>query len=585
MRLHGYDDNLHLHIPPFLLQHKENHKAASLPLSSGAISFLTSLFELFDVDKDGILTESGVLAIFAILPINEELPPWHPTRSHEVFKDAFSLPILQQQPHHYQNIIKNNEDKNNTGVLSLLDGDSSFTADGITIATNSCNQKNDYNSNGSTIPLLNVLRCNTEMDDVIVEQNSSSLSSSADEKKRYRQPIHPPLSLLDWINHWIMSACISPTMAAIELCRLGYIEGRPDHEQKSFRRLRHKQQPFNSPKYLTRSTVNDHQVIRVRVFGKDNFGKANLIKSLCQMEHISNSRTIAVENHQVYKADEEINASTPLTSCTHFVTSSSNSATSESNNDVAVHFVFTDIPENVISEVQDNDDVSEREELFQRNIDLVMLVFDCADNSSLSYLLDLEQHLEMSKPRVFIGIRFEGSSRKEILQDSRTSFDPYLDETFNKSNNVVESNVLSMAALHCSNHGIENPLVITVDELRAKLSIADSTPSTRCCASKRNMKTAASLLSSTTHHKQFVLRWLYQCTLGFRSKMQGKLKSYPFHEQKQGDTTKTTKILWMGCGLFVLTGILLWRTNSKSTHAVNKDSTTKWKWWKKGWFC
>ncbi len=333
MRPYGYDDNLHLHIPPFLLQHKENNKAALLPLSSGTISFLTSLLELFDVDKDGILTESGVLAFFAILPINEELPPWHPNRSHEIFKDVFSLPILQQQPHHYQNIIKNNEDKNNPCVLSLLDGDSSFTADGITIET----------------------------------------SSSVDEKKRYRQPIHPPLTLLDWINHWIMSACISPTMAAIELYRLGYIEGRPDHEKKSFRRLRHKQQPFNSPKYLTHSTVNDHQVIRVRVFGKDNFGKANLIKSLCQMEHVSNSRTIAVENHQVYIADEEINASTPLTSCTHFVTSSSNSATSESNNDVAVHFVFTDIPENVISEVQDNDDDSEREELFQRNIDLVML--------------------------------------------------------------------------------------------------------------------------------------------------------------------------------------------------------------------
>jgi hypothetical protein len=84
LRLYGYDDNLHLHIPPFLLQHKENNKAALLPLSSGTISFLTSLLELFDVDKDGILTESGVLAIFAILPINEELPPWHPNGSHEV---------------------------------------------------------------------------------------------------------------------------------------------------------------------------------------------------------------------------------------------------------------------------------------------------------------------------------------------------------------------------------------------------------------------------------------------------------------------------------------------------------------------
>jgi hypothetical protein len=583
LRLHGYDDNLHLHIPPFLLQHKENHEAALFPLSSGVISFLTSLFELFDVDNDGILTESGVLAIFAILPINEELPPWHPTRSHEVFKDAFSLPILQQQPHNYQNNIKNNKNKSNTGVLSLIDADSSFTADGITIATNSCNQENDYNSNGSTIPLLNVLSCNKELDDVIVEQHSSSLSSSANEKKL---PIHPPLSLLDWIDHWIMSACISPTMTAVELYRLGYVEGRPDHEKKCIKRLRHKQQTFKSQKYSARSIVNDHQVIRVQVFGKDNCGKAKLINFLCQMEHYSNSQTLVVEHHQADKEDEETNASNLLTSCTHIVTSSPNHyATSESKNDVAVHFVFTDIPEKVISEVLGNDDVSEREGIFQRNIDLVMLVFDCAENSSLSYLLDLEQHLEMSKPRVFIGIRFEGSGRKEIFQDSRTSIDPHLNDTFNKSNNVVESNVLSMATLHCSNQGIEHPLVITVDELRPKLSIADSTTSTRCCASKRNLKMAASLLSSTTPDKNFVLRWLYQCTLGFQSKMQWKLKSSPFHEQRQGDTTKTTKILWMGCGLFVLTGILLWRTNSKSTHAVNKESTTKWKWWKKGWFC
>ncbi len=581
LRLHGYDDNLHLHIPPFLLQSIKNHESASFPLSAGAISFLTSLFELYDIDEDGILTESGILSIFAILPINEELPPWHPSRSHEVFKDAFSLPKLQQQPHCYRSIINHNNNKNNTGILSLLDGDSSFTADGITIATNSCNEKNDFyekNSDGSDIPLSSVASGNTQLDDVMVEQHSTSLSSSADEKKRYRWPIHPPFSLLDWINHWIMCACISPTMTKVELYQLGYVEGRSDHVKKSFRRLSNKQKPLKSSKYSTRSTIKDHQIIRVRVFGKDSIGKAKLINSLSQIEHYRDCQSMVVDHHQGDKVDEEVNVSIPLTSCTYILTSTSNSIASLSNNDGVAHFVFTEIPEKIIMEIQDNDDNSEREEIFQRNIDLVMLVFDCADHSSLTYLLDLEKHLDSSKPRVFVGIRYDGSSSSEKRRESRSSVD--LDGTSNSDEIFVESNVLSMAKLHCSNDGCEHLLVIAANGLQTR--IADSTPSMWCGASKRNLKMA--LLSSITPDKQFVLQWLYQKTISLRSRKQGNLKSIPFQVRRRDKTEKRVKIMWMGCGFFVLTGILWWRANSKSTNSRNRENIIEWKWWRKNWF-
>jgi hypothetical protein len=64
-----------------------------------------------------------------------------------------------------------------------------------------------------------------------------------------------------------------------------------------------------------------------------------------------------------------------------------------------------------------------------------MLVFDCSDYSSLSYLLDLEQSLgNLFSQSICIGIRFEGSSSGDIFQDIRTpSVAPYFDDTMYRS--------------------------------------------------------------------------------------------------------------------------------------------------------
>ncbi len=589
LRLYGYDDNLQLHIPSFLLKDNNNNNksdAPFCPLSPSTISFLTSLFELFDIDNDGILTESDILAVFAILPNNQELPPWHPSRSHEVYKDAFSLPKLQQ--HYYCPF--NSSNNNNNGNLSLPDGDSSFTADGITITSNSLNNINN-NNDGTDIlltPTTAPTISNTGIDEIVVEQQQSSTSSSTTAVEKHPQPIHPTFTLFDWISYWIMSACISPTMTRVELYRLGHVDCSSDHNKKSSKRMRIKQQPPNQKAMTTTTSTKNHQVIRVRVFGKDNCGKTKLLSALCQIDQYAGSSASVTSTGQQIEQEDMV-FSTPLTSCAHILWSSmdSKSTTASSNNDVAVHFVFTDIPEKVFAKVQHDDDDDDGKDLFQDNSDLIMLVFDCTDESSFLYLLDFERHLGPSKPRVFIGIRSDNNGNSDVCHDTSSSDAYFMDLPDNKNK---ESNVLTMATLHCSSQDLEPPLFVTLNNLQtAATATADNTIASSH-AMKRATHTRSTMMtvlpsSSITPDKSFVLRRLLQYTLGYHSKIQGKLKSIPFQKKHQDDAKKT-QIIWIGCGFFVLSAavIFLWRTTAKVGCTRSKDDSTKWRWWRKNWF-
>ena len=74
LRSLGYNNELHLEIPPERLQLPPHDEDQSAQLTPSAVEFLTHLFRQFDANKDNNIAESEIEAIFSIC--EEESAPW-----------------------------------------------------------------------------------------------------------------------------------------------------------------------------------------------------------------------------------------------------------------------------------------------------------------------------------------------------------------------------------------------------------------------------------------------------------------------------------------------------------------------------
>lgn len=74
LRSLGYNNELHLEIPPKRLQLPVHEEDQSAQLTPQAVEFLTSIFRQFDANKDNNIAENEVEAIFSIC--EDERPPW-----------------------------------------------------------------------------------------------------------------------------------------------------------------------------------------------------------------------------------------------------------------------------------------------------------------------------------------------------------------------------------------------------------------------------------------------------------------------------------------------------------------------------
>ena len=88
LRSLGYNNELHLEIPPERLQLPLYEEDQSAQLTPAAVEFLTNLFRQFDVNKDNNIAESEVEAIFSIC--EDESAPWTTC-------SAISSPLLFEQ--------------------------------------------------------------------------------------------------------------------------------------------------------------------------------------------------------------------------------------------------------------------------------------------------------------------------------------------------------------------------------------------------------------------------------------------------------------------------------------------------------
>jgi len=185
------------------------------------------------------------------------------------------------------------------------------------------------------------------------------------------------MDLIEWMGHWHLMAAISPIATKTELFRLGYLEQR--HPSK---------RAGGGVSALTKS-----QEIRVLVVGSRH--RSNLIRSLCS-ESSSES------------TEPESDISSPESSHAHVKLKRNRGSRKTKNDEMVAHLLFTDVPNSSLLGVFD-----------EQEYDMVILVFDTMDITSLDYCLRLErQHLRKDTPRVYVAANLDKlpTGKKNVFQ-------------------------------------------------------------------------------------------------------------------------------------------------------------------------
>uniref|UniRef100_A0A7S2LGF3 EF-hand domain-containing protein n=1 Tax=Leptocylindrus danicus TaxID=163516 RepID=A0A7S2LGF3_9STRA len=223
LRHFGYDDDLNLYVPDWVVSPSSKIKGSDesqWSLSASAVEFLESLFTQFDSNNDGELTEDDIKRIFSIVP-HPSLPPWHPTRTKDMFEGCFSVPCLDW----YKKLF--------LSPPSSIGSVSSDEHAGVTILSS-------HDTSGA------------RPDDMPDSVSSPTMTPASTPPESL---IHPPLKFVDWSTYWFMVSSINPVKTRMELYRLGY-----DNK-------------MNAKQSLSRA-------IRIKIFGSSQSGKTALLNAL-----------------------------------------------------------------------------------------------------------------------------------------------------------------------------------------------------------------------------------------------------------------------------------------------------------------
>lgn len=476
LRKFGYDDDLRLDIPESLIGPPPNEKADdNWRLTRAARSFLSDLFHQFDTDQDGRLSGEDILAIFSILP-EPSLPPWHPVRAPEVFKNCLGMPKISTNG-------SRPESPGSPGESVALAMSQSLSASGITILSS------------DTVPTVNM-------------GSAQKLAS---------------LSFLDWMGYWHMMSSISPDVARVELYRLGHIEMTGKKESK--RRSRRKSV---TPSDRTLDSALPSREIRVLTLGSPTSGRAVLVNALCGIE--------GVEASAYMRVNEPATTTFPESSSAYVKVKRKNSSAKQTTDtEFVLHLVFTDF-----LRMDPEQNAEHKRELTKilgdegnRQCDLVMLVFDTTDDSSLSFVKKIEASmLGEDVPRVFIGI------------------DSEQEDSTNDDDSVQPATVMDTAVIHCRELDLEEPIMTSKEVLLGTASDAVARERTR------------------------MLDHLARCArlneVGLRT-----LRSLPHEEQKRRDAARRRKLMWFGglvsVSVVVAASVGLLLTSAGNSKGEKKD--------------
>lgn len=354
LRNFGYDDDLNLHIPESITAPADEKVEQNWRLTPAARSFLSDLFHQFDTDRDGYITADDLLAIFSILP-EPSLPPWHPRRAPEVFKNCSSMPKIPAAGSR-----PDSPGGGNGGGTMSFAMSQSLSASGITILSS------------DSLPTVNMST---------------------------PQTLSAPLSYLDWMGFWHTMSSISPSVTRAELYKLGHVEKKNSKPRGRTRRS-------VSPSERTPDATLPSREIRVLVLGNATSGKTDLVNALCSLDGVDTSAYLLIR--------KAVSKTYPETSSAHIrmkrKVPSIKPSKSDDGEEFVLYLVFTEF-----LQMDPAKNMEHQQELAEylgtedsRKCDLVMLVFDSCDEASFFYVKEIESlMLGEDIPRVYVGVEAE----------------------------------------------------------------------------------------------------------------------------------------------------------------------------------
>jgi len=413
------------------------------------------------------------------------------------------------------------------------------------------------------------------------------------------QPKPRPLSFFDWIGQWHMISAVAPSTTRAELYRLGHIE---DTKQNAVDRHRNNKRGTvavggggGKNKRKVSPAITDYssillpsKEIRTLVMGSQGCGKTALLNYLCM-----SSKTGVEEGGGVTTAKPDPLKTTitlyPETSSSyvrmekHTVTKAkgggdgghaNKSSTDEHDKDnddgeggeeFIVHLVFTEVPANdALQQGQFSSQEQFRSDLASMinggnsvgggnigsNIgnkglfDLIILVFDCTDPLSFTFVKEMESTLlTEDTPRVFIGSKLDKMDKGE---NKEQEIDEVEEEEEEEGEEIVAAgdveegegdggehgrSSIEIANEHCEKLDLEPPLLMTS-------SLNDALYSENYGGKEGNNITTA---------RHNVLEHFARCTFDIND--EDRLRSTPHAEQKRREAAKRKKMLWLG-GIF-----------------------------------
>lgn len=402
LRKYNYDDDLNLHVPDSISNPDES-VISSWRLSRSAKKFLTHLFRQFDSSKTGSLSPDDIVSMFSIVS-PPCLPPWHPMRAPDLFKDCFSLPKESPAAPGSSESSEQSEYQVDTSlIVPSAMSQSALSTSGVSLLSS------------DSLPTIDV---------------------------GGMHPLSKSLSYLEWMGHWHALSAISPAVTRAELYRLGHLEDRGKISDLSRRRKKKKEVgDIVSDDAIYRDSHLRSREVRVLVLGRRSCGKTSLLNALCG--------TFDATIESGPQAIDTKFTSRPETSATFIKMKRKLSpmATGEKTlyEEFVVHLVFTDVPESAAAKQSEH--INQLSELFgtslasrDRLCDLAMLVFDQTDEASFEYVKEIESSLlSQGTPRVFVATKGDLVSKAE--------------------SDVAASAALELALTHCLRFDLEPPLV------------------------------------------------------------------------------------------------------------------------------
>lgn len=362
LRVLGYDEELNLKIPSSIssdcgdgVEEFDHLHPNDWRLTSTEIDFLTGIFTQFDSDGDGVLSSADLCSIFSVLP--HPHPPWSEQRT-KLFQGCFSIPRIENEE---------------TSPPSQPSSPSSIiSASGVTITS-------------SLLP------------SVEITNDSGSLCSAASSAE------YKPLSFISWINRWHMIHTISPSIAKIEMYRLGH-----DYERRSTLVRKSMDRGCQTAPYISPSINMPSTFVRALILGSKNSGKRDLVQKL----HDLPFRYL-------------VESGCPTTSSSVSLVKKSNSGSLVSK-EAMIHIILTELPELDLTSAKEKRSFRKklgillgRDKTGKSPYDMTVLTFDSNDIQSWNYAKDLEQSiLTDDMPRLFFGTVSSESSSDRVLHEA-----------------------------------------------------------------------------------------------------------------------------------------------------------------------